>query len=85
MEPTIKKYGLEERTAIFAERLKDFCLKLSKNMANTQYIAQLIRAVSSPGANYIEAIESLGKKDKIMHIKICRKESTKLENILVQL
>ena len=56
-----KKYDLEERTALFAGRVRDFCLRLPKNAANTEYVPQLIRAGSSPGANYIEANESHNK------------------------
>jgi len=52
-----KKYDLEERTASFAERVRTFCLKLPKNIANSEYMPQLIRAGSSPGSNYIEANE----------------------------
>ena len=70
-----KKYDLEERTALFAERVRNFCLKLPKNMANTEYVPQLLRAGSSPGANYIEANESIGDKDFKMKIKTCRRES----------
>jgi len=70
-----KKYDLEERTALFAERIRDFCLKLPKNSVNTEYLPQLIRAGSSPGANYIEANESIGDKDFKMKIKTCRRES----------
>jgi four helix bundle protein len=70
-----RKYDLEERTAVFAESIRDYCFKLPKNIANSQYIPQLIRAGSSPGANYIEANESLGTKDFKMKIKICRKEA----------
>ena len=70
-----KKYDLEERTALFAERIRDFCLKLPRNVANAEYISQLIRAGSSPGANYIEANESIGDKDFKMKIKTCRRES----------
>ena len=36
---------------------------------------QLIRSSGSVGANYIEANESLGKKDKLMRVKISRKEA----------
>jgi four helix bundle protein len=36
---------------------------------------QLLRASGSIGANYIEANDSLGKKDFVMHIKISRKEA----------
>ena len=75
MEEQNKKYDLEERTALFAERVRDFCLKLPKNAANAEYISQLIRAESSPGANYIEANESSGDKDFKMKIKTCRRES----------
>ena len=75
MENENKKYDLEERTALFAERVRNFCLKLPKNAANSEYLLQLIRSRSSPGANYIEANESLGDKDFKMKIKICRKES----------
>jgi len=70
-----KKYDLEDRTAIFAERVRGFCLKLPRNAANTEYIPQLIKSGSSPGANYIEANEKLGQKDFGMKIKTCLKES----------
>ena len=75
MEKENKKYDLEERTALFAERIRDFALKLPKNSANNVYVSQLIRAGSSPGANYIEANENLGEKDFKMKIRICRKEA----------
>jgi four helix bundle protein len=75
LESSNKKYDLEERTATFAERIRDFCLKLPKNIANTEYIPQLLRAGSSPGANYIEANETIGDKDLKMKIKTCRRES----------
>ena len=70
-----KKYDLEERTALFAERVRNFCLNLPRNNVNAEYLPQLIRAGSSPGANYIEANESIGDKDFKMKIKTCRRES----------
>jgi four helix bundle protein len=75
LEEKIKIYDLEERTALFAEKVRDFVLKLPRNLANNEYGPQLIRSGSSPGANYIEANENLGEKDFKMKIKICRKES----------
>ena len=75
MEWQQNKYDLEERTAVFAERVRDFCLKLPRNSANAEYVPQLIRAGSSPGANYIEANESIGDKDFKMKIKACRREA----------
>ena len=70
-----KKYDLEERTSLFAERVRNFGLRLPKNFANAEYLPQLIRAGSSPGANYIEANESIGDRDFKMKIKTCRRES----------
>jgi four helix bundle protein len=55
--------------------VRDFCLKLPKNPANNEYIPQLIRSGSSPGANYIEANETIGDKDFKMKIKTCRREA----------
>jgi len=75
LENQNKKYDLEERTALFAERVRNFCLKLPKNIVNNEYIPQLVRASSSPGANYVEANESIGNKDFSMKIKTCRRES----------
>lgn len=70
-----KIYDLEERTLIFAKRVRNFCQQVPKNSLNAEYIPQLIRSSSSPGANYIEANEKLGEKDFGMKIKICLKES----------
>ena len=36
---------------------------------------RLLDSSGSVGANYIEANESLSKKDFVMRIKICRKEA----------
>ena len=44
-------------------------------MAAREDGSQLLRASGSVGANYIEANESLSKKDFLMRIKICRKEA----------
>ena len=70
-----KQYDLEERTESFAKRVSVFVESLPKNISNREYGKQLIRSSGSVGANYIEANESLSKKDLLMRIKICRKES----------
>ena len=70
-----KKYDLEERTYLFARNVALFCKKLPKNTINFKYIDQVIRASGSVGANYIEANESLSKKDFVMRVKISRKEA----------
>ncbi len=73
--PTPKRYDLEERTFQFAKSVALFCKKLPRTITNAEYVKQVVRASGSVGANYIEANEALSKKDFVMHIKICRKES----------
>lgn len=70
-----KYYDLERRTFSFAQSVNLFIKKLPKTISNTEYAKQLIRSSGSVGANYIEANESLGKKDFAMRIRICRKEA----------
>ena len=70
-----KQYNLEERTFDFTKRVIEFVNKLQKTLPNIEIAKQLIRSAGSVGANYIEANESLSKKDFIMRIKISRKEA----------
>jgi four helix bundle protein len=70
-----KPYDLEDRTFDFAKRVRGFVKKLPKTVANLEDGKQLVKASGSVGANYIEANESLSKKDFILRIKICRKEA----------
>lgn len=72
---TTKVFDLEERTYSFARNVVHFTKKLPRNVSNVEYVRQVVRSSSSVGANYIEANESLGKKDFAMRIKICRKEA----------
>lgn len=75
MEEQKKKYDLEERTEKFSLRVRNFCLKLKKDIINIEYIRQLVRAAGSVAGNYIEANENLGDGDLRFRIKVCRKES----------
>jgi len=68
-------YDLEERTFQFAKRVRLYTRKLPKNIANIEDRKQVVRVSGSVGANYIEANESLSKKDFLMRVKICRKEA----------
>lgn len=68
-------YDLEERTFQFAKAVRLFIKPLPKTVANIEDGKQVIRPAGSVGANYIEANESLGKKDFLMRIKISRKEA----------
>ena len=70
-----KQYDLEDRTFDFAKRVREISKQIPKTVANIEDTKQLVRASGSVGANYIEANESLSKKDFLMRIKICRKEA----------
>jgi four helix bundle protein len=66
---------LEERTLQFANDVRAFVRTLPRSVVNEEDIRQLVKASGSVGANYIEANESLSKKDFVLHIKISRKEA----------
>ena len=70
-----KVYDLEDRTFAFAQDVRAFVKRLPHTIANIEDGKQVIRSSGSVGANYIEANESLGRKDFLMKIKISRKEA----------
>ena len=55
--------------------MRAFVKKLRKSTANIEDGKQVVKASGSVGANYIEANESLSKKDFLLRIKISRKEA----------
>ena len=76
MEQKVRKFfDLEERTLKFAGAVRAFVKMLPRSVTNIEDGKQLVRSSGSIGANYIEANESLSKKDFIMRIKIARKEA----------
>ena len=70
-----KRYDLGERTLRFAKRVITYVNKLPRSLSNIEVGKQLIKSAGSTGANYIEAKESLSKKDFNMRMKISRKEA----------
>jgi four helix bundle protein len=72
---TKKPYDLEERTLQYTKDVISLVSKAPKSLSNIEIAKQLIRSAGSVGANYIEANESLGKKDFVMHARIARKEA----------
>jgi four helix bundle protein len=66
---------LQNRLIKFAQKCQMLCSSLPKSSSNIIYSNQLIRSSSSPGANYIEAIEASSTKEFILRLKICRKET----------
>ena len=75
MRKTVKQFDLEERTLQFAKDVRSLIKNLTRTISNIEDGKQVIRSSGSVAANYIEANEALSKKDFVMRIKICRKES----------
>ena len=73
--PNNKTYNLEERSLQFAQRVNNYVRNLPKDLPNIENGKQLVRSAGSVGANYIEANESLSKKDFVMRAKISKKEA----------
>jgi four helix bundle protein len=72
---TPKTYDLEERTYKFAYAVRNFVKNLPRTIGNIEDGKQVVRSSGSVAANYIEANDSLGERDKLMKLRICRKES----------
>ena len=68
-------YDLEERTFLFAKRTRLFIKTIPRTLGNREDAKQLVRSSGSIGANYIEANDALSSKDRVMRIKISRKEA----------
>lgn len=69
------KFDLVERSIVFAKDVRAFIRALPYEMDTAEDAKQLVRSSGSIGANYIEANESLSKKDFLMRLKISRKEA----------
>ena len=73
--PNPKPYDLEERTYQFARSCREFVKRLPRTLCNIEDGKQLVRSSGSVAANYIEANESVSKKDFALRVKIARKEA----------
>ena len=73
------KYDLEERSMKFALSIRSYIRTIKKTSEIQSDVLQLIRSSGSVGANYIEANDSLSKKDFLMRIRICLKETKETE------
>lgn len=73
-DSNFKQYDLEERCLNFAKRINGYIRKLPRDIPNIENGRQLARSGGSVGANYIEANESMSKKDFRMRVKISKKE-----------
>lgn len=82
-EPEIKPvYDLEERTARFGEAIIDFARTIPRGPTTDRIISQLIGAGTSVGANYVEADDSVSKKEFLKCIGTCKKEARETKHFL---
>ena len=75
-------YDLEERTARFGEAIIDFARVIPQNAVTNRLISQLVGAGTSVGANYVEADDSVSKKEFLKNIGTCRKEARETKHFL---
>ena len=68
------EYDLEERTLKFSKDVLHYLIKIEKTIISNPLISQLVRSVTSIGANYWEANNASSKKDFINKIAISKKE-----------
>ena len=68
-------YDLEERTARFGEDVIDFAKTIPQGPTTDRIISQLIGAATSVGANYVEADDSVSKREFLKCIGTCKKEA----------
>jgi len=69
-----ENYDLEKRTAKYSEEVIVFVKDLKRDVVNMPLISQLVKSVTSIGANYCEANGASSKKDFKNKIYICKKE-----------
>lgn len=70
-----KNFDLEERTAVFGERVIDFAKEVPKNEITRPLISQIVRSGTSVGANYCEADDAVSNKEFRNKIATCKKEA----------
>lgn len=82
MNQNVKKYDLEERTAVFGECVIALCKKIRHSHITSPIVNQLIRSGTSVGANYMEANGASSKRDFANKIFICKKEAQETKHWL---
>jgi four helix bundle protein len=75
-------YDLEERTARFGEAVIDFAKTIPQGPTTSRIISQLVGAGTSIGANYVEADDSVSKKEFLKSIGTCKKEAREAKHFL---
>jgi four helix bundle protein len=79
---TKRAYDLEERTAVFGERIIEFCKKIPRGPITDPIAIQLVKCGTSVGANYSEADDAKSASDFAHKIGICKKEAREAKHFL---
>jgi len=74
-EPETTVYDLEERATRFGEEVIDFAKRIPRSPLTDRIISQLVGAGTSVGANYVEADDSVSRKEFLKSIGTCKKEA----------
>jgi four helix bundle protein len=74
-KPQRHPFDLEERTAQFGEAIVRLSKKVPRDPTNNPLVDQIVRCGKSVGANYLEATESVSKRDFRYSISRCMKEA----------
>jgi four helix bundle protein len=75
-------FDLEERTALFGERIVRFVKQIPRGPGNNRLIDQLMGAGTSVGGNFCEANDCESKKDFRHILKRCMKEGKETRHFL---
>jgi four helix bundle protein len=75
-------FDLEERTAVFGERIVRFSKRIPRDPTNNRLINQLVGCGTSVGANYCEANEGVSGKDFRNIVGRCVKEAKETKYFL---
>ena len=75
-------FDLEERTAVFGERVVRFAKTIPRNVVNNRIIDQLVGAGTSVGGNFCEANDCESKRDFRHILKRCIKEAKETRHFL---
>ncbi len=77
-----KIFDLLERCKNFASDVFALLEKVPKKSQNIRIADQLYRCAASVGANYNEATDSLGKRDRLMKLRTSRREASESKYFL---
>src|SRR5688572_16509065 len=77
-----RQFNLEERTARFGEAIIQFCKGIPAGSVTSPLISQFVRARTSVGANFCEAVNAVSKKEFRLKIGTCQKESRETKHWL---